>query len=146
MDFLLRFATPCFPAMHCYLQCFPLLEAQTHFLRFSSVRNQTAQHGPLCLFHRAYSIQCVLHELSMTNVKNNQRGNSNECHFCAGAMHGHEQCAKTFGLLLANVELPLAFATVLARLLRPNLNCKFRWVSLGLGGIMLTGSCHHSPA
>ena len=61
-------------------------------------------------------------------------------------MHGHEQCAKTFGLSLANVEPLLAFAPILARLLRTNLNCKSLWVSLDLGGIMLTGSCHHSPA
>jgi hypothetical protein len=33
------------------------------------MRNQTVQHGSFCLIHRAYSIQCVLHELSMTNVK-----------------------------------------------------------------------------
>jgi hypothetical protein len=36
------------------------------------VPNRKVQHGPFCLIHRAYSIQCVLHELALTNVRNLQ--------------------------------------------------------------------------
>ena len=146
LDFLLRFASPCFPATHCYLQCFPLLGGTNAFspLFLCAKPNGAALTALLDPQGLQYSMRFAwtVHD----QCENCQRGNCNECHLCAGAMHGHEQCAKTSGLLLANVELPLAFATILARLLRPNLNCKSLWVSLGLGGIMLTGSCHHSPA
>ena len=38
-------------------------------------------------------------------------GNSNVCHPCAGAMHGHECSAKFFGLLLGNVESLASIST-----------------------------------
>ena len=67
------------------------------------LRNQTVQHGPFCLIHRASNIQCILHELSMTNMKS-YKCKSMKCHPCAGAMHGHECSAKCFGLLLEDGE------------------------------------------
>ena len=68
------------------------------------------------------------------------------CHPRAGAMHGHEQCRETFGLLLANVEPLLSFAPFgTATAHQTPLENPF-WISFELGGILSTGSCHHSPA
>ena len=64
----------------------------------ATMRNRKVQHGPFCLIHRAYSSECILHQLSFPNVQS-YNCNSMKCHPCAGAMHGHEYSAKCFGLI-----------------------------------------------
>ena len=73
--------------------------------------------------------------------------NSMKCHPCAGAMHGHEYSAKCFGLLLGNKEFPTSISThfwhgccAQTSMEIPIRDC------IGPSGIMVTGSCHYSPA
>ena len=104
------------------------------------------QHGPFCLIHRAYSSECILHQLSFPNVQS-YNCNSMKCHPCAGAMHGHEYSAKCFGLLLGNVEhsdfIPTPFWHGCCAQTSTEIPI---WDYFGPSGIMVTGSCHYSPA
>ena len=74
-------------------------------------------------------------------------GNSNVCHPCAGAMHGHECSAKCFRLLLGNGESSASIPTPFWHgcCAQTSMDIPI-WDFFGPSGIMVTGSCHYSPA
>ena len=72
---------------------------------------------------------------------------SMKCHPCAGAMHGHECSAKCFRLLLGNVESLASISTPFWHgcCAQTSMDIPI-WDCFDPSGIMVTGSCHYSPA
>ena len=72
---------------------------------------------------------------------------SMKCHPRAGAMHGHECSAKCFRLLLGNGESSASISTPFWHgcCAQTSMDIPI-WDFFGPSGIMVTGSCHYSPA